>query len=334
MRTTRVAIFGAGFWAQFQIAAWRELPGVEIVALANRTVGKAEALAARFDIPRVYGDPAELLRRERPDVADIVTEIPAHEPLVLLAAEHRTPVICQKPMGPDLDACERMVAACRAAGVPFFVHENFRWQAPMRAVKRALDDGRIGRPYRALIRLSHGTMAMVENQPALFEMERWALMDMGSHALDLARFFFGEPDWLACQTRKTIARARGEDIASVMLKLGEVIGVCELGWADDPVVFVEGTGGTLALHPDDTLTVTTTGVATEQVVSPSYAWADPAYGACHPSIVACHANLLAALRGEGAAETTAEDNLRTMRLVFAAYDSAASAGRDEVIRLA
>ena len=331
MRDMRVAIFGAGFWAQFQIAAWRELPGVEIVALANRTVGKAEALAARFGIPRVYGDPAELLRQEQPDVADIVTEVPGHEPLVLLAAEHGTPVICQKPMGPDLDACQRMVATCRAAGAPFFVHENFRWQAPMRAVKHALDEGRIGRPYRALIRLSHGTMAMVENQPALFELERWALMDMGSHALDLARFFFGEPDWLVCQTRKTIERARGEDIASVMLEIGEVIVVCELGWADDPVVFVEGTGGTLALHPDDTLTVTTAaGVATERIISPAYAWADPAYGACHPSIVACHANLLAALRGEGAAETTGEDNLKTMRLVFAAYNSAA---RDAVVRL-
>jgi hypothetical protein len=74
MRTTRVAVFGAGFWAPFQIAAWRELPGVEIVAIANRTVGKAEALAARFGIPRVYGDPAELLRRERPDVAGVATE--------------------------------------------------------------------------------------------------------------------------------------------------------------------------------------------------------------------------------------------------------------------
>jgi predicted dehydrogenase len=331
MRNTRVAIFGAGFWAQYQIAAWRELPGVELVALANRTVGKGEALADRFGIPRVYGDPAELLRRERPDVADIVTEIPGHEPLVLLAAEHGTPVICQKPMGPDLEACERMVAACQAAGTPFFVHENFRWQAPMRAVKRALADGRVGRPYRALIRLSHGTMAMVENQPALFELEQWALMDMGSHALDLARFFFGEPDWLVCQTRRTIERARGEDIASVMLKAGEVIVVCELGWADEPVVFAEGTGGTLTLHPDDALSVATAaGVATDRVVSPAYAWADPVYGACHPSIVACHANLLAALRGEAAAETTAADNLRTMRLVFAAYDSAA---RGQVARL-
>jgi predicted dehydrogenase len=42
----------------------------------------------------------------------------------------------------------------------------------------------------------------------------------------------------------------------------------------------------------------------------------------HSSIVPCNANLLAAIKGEGTAETSGEDNLKTVRLVFAAYDSA------------
>jgi predicted dehydrogenase len=40
--------------------------------------------------------------------------------------------------------------------------------------------------------------------------------------------------------------------------------------------------------------------------------------------VPCQADLLGALKGTGAGETTGEDNLKTMRLVFAAYESAAS----------
>jgi predicted dehydrogenase len=51
---------------------------------------------------------------------------------------------------------------------------------------------------------------------------------------------------------------------------------------------------------------------------------DPAYHVIHASIVSTNANLLQALRGEGAAETTAEDNIKTLRLVFAAYESARS----------
>jgi predicted dehydrogenase len=42
----------------------------------------------------------------------------------------------------------------------------------------------------------------------------------------------------------------------------------------------------------------------------------------HASIVACNANLLAALRGEAAGETTGEDNLKTVDLVFESYESA------------
>jgi D-apiose dehydrogenase len=42
------------------------------------------------------------------------------------------------------------------------------------------------------------------------------------------------------------------------------------------------------------------------------------------SIVPCHENLLAALRGEAKAETTGEDNLKTVQLVFASYESARS----------
>jgi hypothetical protein len=42
----------------------------------------------------------------------------------------------------------------------------------------------------------------------------------------------------------------------------------------------------------------------------------------HSSIVECHRNLLGSLRGECEAETTGEDNLRTLELVFAAYESA------------
>jgi predicted dehydrogenase len=63
---------------------------------------------------------------------------------------------------------------------------------------------------------------------------------------------------------------------------------------------------------------------TEQVTPKSYAWADPAYALIHSSIVDCHRNLLGSLRGEGQAETTGADNLRTLQLIDASYQSAAS----------
>ena len=74
---------------------------------------------------------------------------------------------------------------------------------------------------------------------------------------------------------------------------------------------------------------TKAGTQAKRYPPPRYGWANPAYDVVHASIVPCNANILGALRGEGRAETTAEDNLKTVRLVFAAYESARS---DRVVR--
>ena len=50
MKKLKGAIFGCGFWSQFQIGGWSELPDVEIVALYNRTLEKAEKMGKMFGI--------------------------------------------------------------------------------------------------------------------------------------------------------------------------------------------------------------------------------------------------------------------------------------------
>jgi len=336
VQTTRFALFGAGFWAGYQLAGWLELPAVSCAAVYNRTKSKADELARRFGIPAVYDDPGRLLDETPVDFVDICTALETHADLVLLAARRKLPVVCQKPMARSWAEAERMVQACREAGVPFLVNENWRWQTPIRALKRVLEEGAIGDVFRARISMVSGFPVFV-NQPFLREVDQFILMDMGSHLLDTARFLFGEAASLYCQTQKVHADIRGEDVATVLLRTqgGATVSV-EMGYAENhlerecfpqTVIFVEGTKGSAELAPDYWVRVTTaSGTHARRVPPPRYAWADPAYEVVHSSIVPCQANLLAALRGEAQAETTGEDNLRTMRLVFAAYESA-SAGK-------
>lgn len=340
MSALRFATIGAGFWAGYQVAGWWELEGAECVAVCNRTRSKAEQLARRFGVPGVYDDAAEMLDRERPDFVDVVTAVETHDGFVRLAAERGVPVICQKPMGRTLAEAEGMVAACRAAGVPLLVHENWRWQAPIRQLKRILDEGRIGTPFRARIDFVSG-FPVFENQPFLRDAEQFILADLGSHILDVARFLFGEAESLHCLTDRIHADIAGEDVASVTLRMGgSTTVVCAMSYAGTPLererfpetfLFVEGDRGSLELGPDYWVRLTNEeGTLAKRYPPPFHAWADPAYALVHASIVPCNADLLRALRGEGAAETTGEDNLRTARLVFAAYDSAA---RGEAVRL-
>jgi len=339
MPPLRFALFGAGFWSRYQLAGWKELDGAECVAIYNRTRARGVALAEEFGVPAVYDDPLELLRRERPDFVDIVTAVESHAPLVRLVASEGIPVICQKPLATSLAEAEDMVQTCRRAGVPLLVHENWRWQAPIRELKRRLDGGRVGWPFRAVIEYN-SSFPVFDNQPFLKELEQFILTDMGSHILDVARFLFGEATSLYCQTQRVHPDIRGEDVATVMMRMGGgMTVVCEISYASrtererfpEAFIHVEAEHGSLELAPDYWIRETDAeGTRARRYPPPHYAWADPRYALIHSSIVPCNANLLEALRGEGPAETTGEDNLKTVRLVFGAYQSAAE---DRVLHL-
>jgi D-apiose dehydrogenase len=334
MPDLKFAILGTGFWSLYQIPAWFEVGGAKPVAAYNRTVSKAEQVASRFGIQHVYGDPEELLEKEHAnlDFIDIITAVETHAPLVQLAIKYKLPVICQKPMSTDLASAEKMVTTCRDAGVPLYIHENWRWQTPIRALKAVLNQGLIGAPFRARIDMISGFPVFV-NQPFLGELEQFILSDLGSHILDTARFLFGEAASLYCQTRRVHKNIKGEDVATVMMQMGAGTTVtCNMAYAENflerdafpqTFLFIEGERGSLELTQNYRLRITTAeGTLLRRVPPPRYAWADPAYEVVHSSIVPCNANLLAALKGEGQAETTGDDNLKTVRLVFASYDSA------------
>jgi len=332
MNELRFAAFGAGFWAKFQLAGWREIGGTKCVAIYNRTRSKAEALAREFGIPAVYDDPEELLCTEKLDFADVITDVDTHARFVKMAAAHKLPVICQKPLAPSLEIAEEMVRACAEAGVPLYVNENWRWQTPIREVSRILASGEIGKPFRARLDMISGFPVYV-NQPFLKELKQFILTDLGSHILDVARFLFGEAKTLYCQTSRVHADIQGEDVATVMMDMDSGATVLvELAYAEnflerdkfpETCIFVEAERGSLELTLDFGVRVTTkNGTLIRKAPPPRFAWADPAYDIVHSSIVPCQANLLHALRGEAEAETRADDNLKTVRLVFAAYESA------------
>ncbi len=328
----KVAVFGSGFWARFQVAAWMEwAPKVAVVGLCDTDISKARALAERQGIAIYTADAAELIALTNPDVVDIITPVETHEALVKLCADRGIAAICQKPMAPDLDTAIAMVEYCKARGVPFFVHENFRWQVPIRRVRQLLDERHIGRPFKASIRFC-SSFPVFDNQPFLAELDQFILTDVGTHILDVARYLFGEPKSLVCHVHRINAGIKGEDVANVLMVMGEGVHCyAEMSYASllpderfpETYLQIEGHQGSICLGPGFEIVLTTrNGMQRERVAVPSFAWADPEYALIHSSIYHCHGNILNDLLGKGAAETTASDNLKTLRLVFDAYRSA------------
>jgi predicted dehydrogenase len=332
MRPLRFAVLGSRFWAQFQIAAWGEVQGAELVAIYNRTRARAEATAQRFGIPAVYDDAEAMFATEKLDFVDIITHPSTFSYFVPLAAKHHLPVICQKPMAPDLETAREMVRVCREAGVPFFVHENWRWQPQVRALKRSLEEADVGRPFRARLMYSSNYPVFV-NEPHLRDLEQFMLTDMGTHILDVARYLFGEARCLYCQTRRVDPTIKGEDAATVMMEMGDGVTVtCEMSYASrlehqtfpQVCILVECEKGSVELALDYWIRTTTeAGTLAKQCSLPWYDWMDPVHQVVHASIISCNAHLLEALRTARQAETSGEDNLKTLELVYGSYESAA-----------
>ncbi len=334
MKRFRFAVLGTGFWSRYQIPAWLETGKVQLVALYNRTRRRAEEVGATFGVERIYDDPEELFRNEKLDFVDIITEVPAHAPLVLMAARHRVPVICQKPMAGDYATAVTMVETCEAVGVPFFVHENYRWQHPIRAIKQAIEEGQIGSLFRLRLEFVHAlTDAAWQNQPLLKGLEHLILADQGSHQLDLARFLYGEPTSLYCSSLRVRDDIAGEDVASIQLRRPDAL--CEVALSfvsnnkrdhfPEVIIRAEGTRGTIELEEDFWMRTTTPeGTWSRRVGPPRYPWAHPDYAVNHASMVPIHEDFLRYFESGSLPETTGRDNLKTMRLVFAAYESAAA----------
>ncbi|MFZ9987855.1 MAG: Gfo/Idh/MocA family protein [Candidatus Nanopelagicales bacterium] len=337
----RFAVIGTGFFAQNHLHAWAEIPGVELVAVCDTDPARLEAAARDFG-GRPYSDARELFAHEKLDFVDIATTPPTHPMMVHLAAEHGVAAICQKPLAWDIEDAKAMVAAMAAKDLPFMVHENFRFQYPMRRIQEILDSGAIGRPFfgRFSFRSFHDCYSA---QPWLLDSERMIIVDVAVHLFDLVRFFLGEPESLYAEALRVNPRIVGEDVATVMMRMPGATAIADASYetfADHstyPQTFVtlEGTKGVITLGPDYHLQVISHEVAAgdsaarmsgaaildEDLVIPDHSWTSVPWNGIQDSVVTLQRHWVECLRTGRTPETSGADTLRTMDLTLGAYES-------------
>ena len=328
----RAGLIGCGFYSRNHLHAWRDLAAdVELVAVCDRDEHRAKAAAVAFDVPRWYGDAARMFATESLDFVDIVTTMPSHKSLVLLAASHKVPAIVQKPFAPTWQECLDMVDACGDAGVPLMVHENFRFQSPIRAVRRILEEGTIGELTWGRITWRTG-YDIYAGQPYLASEKRFILLDIGVHVLDLARVLLGEVDRVVCEMQSVRPGIVGEDAATIMLRHANgAVSVVDCSYAArrDPDPFpevlleIEGRRGSLILSPGLELRVTSDGTTTvHSLRTPLLPWTSEPWHVSQESVLHTQRHWVECLRLGREPETSGRDNLKTYALVEAAYESA------------
>lgn len=335
----RGALIGCGFFARNHMHGWRDAPGAEIVAVCDIDRARAEAFAAEFGA-RAYTDAAAMLAETAPDFVDVATTVETHRPLVELALASGALTICQKPFAATYADGLAMVEAAERAGRPLLVHENFRWQRPLRLLRAEIAAGTIGDPAFCRISFRH-RYDVYTAQPYLAQIEDFALMDMGLHLFDVARFLMGEVAALSCFTQRLNPAVRGEDAFTALLRhaSGAVSSVeCSYYAAEFPDPFpqtfarVEGPEGTIEVVDGGVLRIHQGGRLREVAGDPEVpAWGARPWHLIQDSVAAFEAHVVDVLRGAAEPQPSGRHNLGTLAMTLAAYRSAA---RGEMVDLA
>jgi D-apiose dehydrogenase len=326
---TRIGLIGCGFYAQNHLHAWDDLKrdGGALVAVCDRDRGRAQAAGEARGIPW-FTDAEEMLSATKPDLVDVVTQMNAHCSLVELVVRHGIGLIVQKPLAPNWEDCLAMAEATARANVFAAVHENFRYQPQMTRMMELIDANTIGKVTFARISFRIG-FDVYATQPYLLTEPRGAILDVGIHLLDLARFFCGEVRHVSAETQRRNPRVAAEDTATILLRHeSTAVTVVECTYESrrlpdtfpETLIEIEGNEGAIHLHAGNRLVITSRGVMTEETVAlPALAWADPRWQASQVAVLETNRHLLRSFRSGQPADTSLTDNLKTYALVDAAY---------------
>lgn len=193
--TLGVAILGTGSIATRAFApALKAVSGAELTAVLSRDRTRGEAFAQQFGIPEVYDNLDALLENPRVQAIIVATPDASHEPQVIAAAQAGVHVLCEKPMTTTYAGCQRMAEAVRSSGITFAMGYSMRFKTGLQRVAQLLQEKRIGRVHYARALWTTQSPNGPEGWRAKSDQARyWALSAVGTHLVDLLRWYFGDP---------------------------------------------------------------------------------------------------------------------------------------------
>ena len=328
----KVATVGTGYFSQFQYEAWSRMPDVDLVALCNRGAEGARRMAQTYGVPATYGDLAEMLAEETPDLLDIITPPVTHLAMIRTAAAHKVPIICQKPFCRNLEEAKEAIAVCDKAGVLLVVHENFRFQPWHQQVKAVIEAGELGDLYQASFRLrpgdGQGLEAYLDRQPYFQKMERFLVHETAIHLIDVFRFLLGEVEGVYARLERLNPAIAGEDAGIILLDFENGARALFDGnrLADHAAenrrltmgeMLLEGSKAVLRLDGDGNLFLRRHGHNEEHEVA--YAWDNRGFGG--DCVYRLQRHVVDHLLDGGPVMNSASDYLANLRIEEAVYDS-------------
>lgn len=192
MKKTRFAIIGCGRIAQ-RHAAHIKNRGM-LAAVCDVVKEKADELAKEYGAVAYYNIDELLTAETGLDVVSVCTPNGLHAEHSIRALQAGFHVLCEKPMALRVEDCEQMIRSADEAGKRLFIIKQNRYNPPVTAVKKALDEGRLGKIYSIQLNCFWNRRAdYYENSwKGTMGLDGGTLFTQFSHFIDLLYWMVGD----------------------------------------------------------------------------------------------------------------------------------------------
>jgi len=196
-RIYNISIAGCSKVAHLHAKAIMSIPNALLTGVWNRTSSKAEEFAARYNT-RSYEDIQKMVTDNKSDLVIVCTAHPYHKQPAVEAALAGANVLVEKPLASDLQDCDDIIEACNNNHVRLGVISQRRWYEPVKRVKLAIEEGKIGKPVLAVVTM------LGWRDKAYYDSDAWrgkwktegggVLVNQSPHQLDILLWYMGEID--------------------------------------------------------------------------------------------------------------------------------------------
>ncbi len=143
----RVGMIGVGQQGKRHVEEYQNVPDAQIVAICDLREDEAQRVAQKYNVPDIYTDYHEMLKRDDIDSVDVVVHNRFHMPIVVDALKAGKNVYCEKPMSWTYRDAKTMVDTAKEQGRMLHIQLAMVYDPNTRAAKRLLEAGYLGDLY-------------------------------------------------------------------------------------------------------------------------------------------------------------------------------------------
>ncbi len=251
MQKVKLGVIGAGAFSTTHLTGIMQADNCEVIAISDVIRERAEKRAEEYNIPHIYTDHMELLRRDDIDAVTLPLPDQLHKQITIESLAAGKHVLCEKPMALTVEECKDMVQAARESDKQLMVGQIGRYTPGFITAKQMVDNGEIGDLFFIESEYAHDYSHIGGEGGWRVTPERHPVIGGGCHAMDLLRMIAGDPtDAFAFANNKVLTSWPISDCTVGVLKFpNDVIGKimtsigCKRAYTMRTVIY--GTKGTI-----------------------------------------------------------------------------------------